>query len=480
MRPALRPALLAALLVLSPLAGCATPPAPPPSDAYDAIEAAIGTPVVADHDHADAAVHGTHVNLDRVALLTGHEPGPAPAGESYAETAVKGGYAYLSRYGPESGLAIFDVRDIEHPAFVGALRLNAGFEPDVEVSDDGHWAFWETQRMHVAKPPIPPTPDLGAELGNGIHVIDVSDKAHPKWVSFVPVAVDGPHSITYANVGGRDLVLASAYAYQYSHEGRKVPFGQRLDIYQLETGAPVPTLRLLSEFRDPGGNDLDPTDSTGGLFPHDVSVAVHPITHRTLAYIAYWDLGVVILDVSDPANPQKVGQATDFGPASYVNMHMARQLPDLVDGRVVVVGEPEIGDEPNTGYISMLDATDPIHPTYISSWKIPGNQSSDGGNLGPHYFDVRDGRVAMASYHAGFWVFDIHDHGNLLHPRTVAYAQVNATAPGAATAITAGGADSAFDAWWADATHVLAGDALRKASEDEAALHEYRQAADKL
>ena len=90
----------------------------------------------------------------------------------------------------------------------------------------------------------------------------------------------------------------------------------------------------------------------------------------------------------------------------------------------------------------------------------PGDSTSEIG--GPHYFDVRDGRVAMAHYHAGFWVFDVHDRENLLRPRTVGYALVNATGralPGPLGGLGAG--SSAFDAWWwkqGDQWYVVGGD----------------------
>ncbi|MEA3202872.1 MAG: hypothetical protein QOI63_538, partial [Thermoplasmata archaeon] len=193
-----------------------------------------------------------------------------------------------------------------------------------------------------------------------------------------------------------------------------------------------------------------------GEFPHDVTVAVHPLTHRTYAYVSYWDLGVVILDVTDPAHPVKVGQAVDFGAAPTREVHMARQSEGLIDGKVVLVAEPEIGGQPTTGYMSHIDVSDPAHPVFLSNWKIPGNATSAGGGRGPHYFDFRDGRVAMASYAAGFWVYDIHDHANLLRPRTTGYALVQ---PGAGNGLPGPlgglGGGSAFDAWWADSTHVV-------------------------
>lgn len=447
---------LAALVVVGLLAGCASEPSgeregEPSASEWDAIEAAIGAPIVEGHDHADPALHASSYNLELVAQARGEEGRSPQPTESYVETAVKGGYAYLSRTGPDQGLVIFDLSDVERPVQVGYLKLDAGFEPDIEVSDDGRWAFWETQRFPTSAA-VPSVTDPGANLQRGVHIIDVSDKANPRWVGFSPTTPDGPHSITYASIGGRHILFQSVYSFAYAYADQEVPMQQRLVISELDTSLPVATLRTLAEYVEPG--------ATGGpgLFPHDVSVSVHPVTGQTLAYVAYWDLGVVILDVTDPANPVKVGQALDFGPAPYKAVHMARAFPHLIDGRSVTVVEPEIGGEEDSGYVTFLDTTDPSKPTYVSSWRIPGNITSEGGSLGPHYFDVADGRVALASYHAGFWVIDVHDAENLLRPRTAAFAQVNATGqalPGPAGGLGAG--SSAFDAWWYEG-RVVAGD----------------------
>ena len=444
------------LLLLPLLAGCAAPGATEAGDgaggdaagAYDAIEAAIGAPVEAGHDHLDPALHQGSLNLDLLARVTGEEGRAPRETEAYMQTAVKGGYAYLTRTGPDAGLVIFDVSDLARPAQVGFIKLHAGFEPDVEVSDDGNWAFWETQRF----PTSAETPSLlepGANLHRGVHIVDISDKSNPRWAGYSPTTPDGPHSITYANVSGRHVLFQSVYSFAYAYGDVEAPGQQRLVISELDASLPVATLRTLAEYVEPG--------ATGGpgLFPHDVSVSVHPVTGRTLAYVAYWDVGVVILDVTDPERPARVGVVTDFGPAPYRAMHMARQFPHLIDGRVVLVAEPEIGGEPDSGHVTFHDVTD---PAFVSSWLLPGNLTSDGGLLGPHYFDVADGRVALASYHAGVWVIDVHDKENLERPRTVAYALVSATGtalPGPLAGLGAGA--SAFDAWWHEG-HVIAGD----------------------
>lgn len=439
-------ALLAATLAL---AGClgVSPPGPGVTQAtdYGAIEAAIGAPIVPDHDHADASLHVGAFNLERVALARG--AGEAPAGEAYAETAVKGGFAYLSRYGPEAGLAIFDASAIESPAFVGEIRLNAGFEPDIEVSDDGRWAFWETQRFPLSAET--PSPEPGANLPRGVHIVDITDKANPRWAGFSPTTPDGPHSITYANLSGRHILFQSVYAMAYAYGNVEVPGQQRLVISELDASGPVATLVTLAEYVHP--------DAAGGpgLFPHDVSVAKHPITGRDLAFVAYWDVGVVILDVTEPERPTLVSTFADFGPDDSREMHMARIFPETIDGKVVLVCEPEIGGGPDTGYVTFADVTDPADPKYLSSWLLPGNLTGQ-ANLGPHYFDARFGRVALASYHAGVWIIDVSTRENLLRPRSVAFAEI-APAP-AGLPVGGLGNGSAFDAWWADEEHVVVGD----------------------
>ncbi len=420
---------------------------------YDALEDAIGTPF--SPDGPDPAFPPSY-NLVRLATLNGPPERAPGVAEGYIETAVKGGYAYLCRSGTEEGLVIFDVRDIENPSYVSAIRLDAGFEADIEVSDDGNWAFWETQRIPGAGIPDPMDPTaLPGALPYGIHIVDISDKQNPQWAGFTPVTPNGPHSISYANIGGEDYVFASVYSWQYI--GTSVgtppiapPGMQRMVIYRLDASGPVAQLVEVASYIDPDAVHANPVMPEDERMPHDVSISVHPVTNRTYAYIAYWNLGVVIVDVTDPANPTRVGSATDFGLAPTREIHMARQSERTIDGKVIVVTEPEISGQETTGYMSAIDVTDPTDPKFVSNWRIPGNATSNGGGWGPHYFDFRDGRVVMASYGAGFWVYDMHDADNLARPRTVGYSFVQAGGSGGLL----GG--SAFDAWWADPTHIVA------------------------
>src|SRR5688572_3618458 len=257
------------LFLVAGLAGCAGDDggAGGATDPFDEAERAVGEP-----RDDNGVVQGAPeaVNLERIAELTGEAGRTPPPGEGYVETAVKGGYAYLCRTGPEQGLVIFDVRDIENPVYTGFIKLHAGFEADIEVSDDGQWAFWETQRAYLSTPPVPPSTDPGANAPHGIHVVDLSDKSDPQWVSYTPILPDGPHSITYANISGEHYVFASAYAYAYVSQGVAVPGMQRLVILHLDTSGPTPQLVQVAEYMDPDAEEESLKVEDGQKFPHDV------------------------------------------------------------------------------------------------------------------------------------------------------------------------------------------------------------------
>ncbi|MFO1533943.1 MAG: LVIVD repeat-containing protein, partial [Thermoplasmatota archaeon] len=136
------------------------------------------------------------------------------------------------------------------------------------------------------------------------------------------------------------------------------------------------------------------------------------------------DQGMVSLDVTDPAHPKELSKFTDFGPAKYRAIHMCRAFPELTAGKQISVCEPEIGGAQDTGYMTFLDTTDPAHPAKISWWTLPAQDPPLGVrdlDFSPHNFDVWDGKLVLAHYHAGVWVIDVHDQENLKAPKTVGF-----------------------------------------------------------
>jgi hypothetical protein len=57
------------------------------------------------------------------------------------------------------------------------------------------------------------------------------------------------------------------------------------------------------------------------------------------------------------------------------------------------------------------------------------------------------------------WVIDVHDHANLLHPRTAGFAEMSSDRTAGGGLLAGFFEEGAFDAWWYEG-HVVAGDAL--------------------
>lgn len=436
------------LLLLS-LAGCLTSDDAPDARELDAdVRQAAELFLVADHDHHDADLHRFSHNLERIGYSNGvDQSGSAdaiPRGLGFNELAVHGDYVYLSRWTPEPGIALptpvcdrvpgTDGIPIQHGGFSiiniavpSAPRVVSTYEApagsDIEVSADGDLVFFSTQRncpnqmlgvLQADRDPL----DL---LPRGIHVVDVTDPTAPELAFYQPLPLNGPHTITYAQVNSQELVIVSTYDLYDGPSGDPavVAATQRVLIYEVvrDDVQGNAALRLANTFflTDRGGsNQL--------VFPHDAIPQRHPFTGQDLLYVSYWDKGLQVVDISDlnTALPV-VGSFTDFSPSAINAIHQARAFDHLIDGRHVTVTEPEIISADETGQITFLDTSDPTQIRPISHWTLPGELTVSVFDFSPHNFVLDDGKVFLAHNHAGIWVLDVGSKANLESPVTAGY-----------------------------------------------------------
>lgn len=411
-----------------------------------------------DYDATAAEVEGTYLELvegdsNVTALntrLIAHHNGvddsgnlsAIPTGGYYTEIDVQDGLVYLARgsapgdgRGGFGGFSIIDIQDPKRPTFVGAYEAPTG--SDIEVNQDGTLAFFGTQRNTVEEIAgrLESTQDPQAAAPRGIHVVDITQKDAPTQVNFLPLPVNGVHTITYhAHQDGNEYLIVCTYDFASntvaSDDAPPLPLAipgvpdpnpatQRVIIYQImddEGRVILPVGQYQS---------TEPAPSGKLFFPHDTWVEPHPLfPEKTLMYVAYWDQGVHIVDISDPTQPVLMDSHRDFSPSTRGNVHFTRPLDTMVGGRHITVTEPEIISADETGYFFLLDTTDPSDIQRAGPeayWTLPGDRIVTDLDYSPHNFDVRNGVIALAHNMAGVWFVDVSDLENVRDPKTTGY-----------------------------------------------------------
>lgn len=386
--------LLAVALVF---AGCMTEPnaaevdadgAGAPSTAFVPEVPDFDWSTVVDPDHASHLAPALHTGGQGL-TLAGH----APLGEiippttrgSITQVDVWQNYAVVS--GMEGGLA-FAIVDITDPTAPKAVSWfpSAADGWTARFSDDGNYVFYGCQ-MFAAGPSQaiaynpgshvvgtcedPNAPHLPTDKEAGIVVVDVSDKAAPKFVDFLPAG--GSHNIFVTAIDGVDHIFTSSTAIlKFDRE----------------------TMELIQIAEVPG--------------VHDATVAKHPITGDWLLFTGTGEM--TIYNVNDPGNPEMIYEGT--GEEDWVGWHEQTLIPGLVDGRVVIAlgGETfrSTGGVPDS--VFFVDVTDPAEPTLLSEWTPPFESVAPwvGYLYSVHEMAATPtGQVAVSWYHAGVWVLDV-------------------------------------------------------------------------
>jgi hypothetical protein len=415
----------AALLLVALLAGCAadtTRQPPTASNATDALQPFVTEPFVQDHDHTDPSLHAASLNMRLVAHVLPWGNGSAYGQGSINEFATNGNDIFVSRSNPEGGFAVIDATDVAHPKVVGDFHSEGG--ADIEVTSDGKYVLLETQRT---TPGAQTLDNPTAREPRGIAVVDVGDKTKPTLSSFLPLPTNGPHTATYHRTAdGREIVSIQTYDLVTDPGTGAIlganPATQRVFLAQLVRDA------LGAHLEVKGVYEVTDVAPPGKLyFPHDT--AIEERLDKVLMYVAYWDAGVRIVDITDLTQPKEIAAYRDFSPSALAQMHDVKPFPALLNGTHVTAAAPEIVTAPETGQITFINTTDPTKPTKLGYWHLPGNLTVDQPfDFSPHVFDTnKDGLLVIGHYHAGVWLIDAHDPTN---PTTIGYYLPHEARPG--------------------------------------------------
>jgi hypothetical protein len=315
--------------------------------------------------------------------------------------ALKGAYAFCGHMA-DGGTSIVDIRDPDDPRLVGRIPAPANTHSH-KVEIVGNTMLVNRERL----------PDrLGGDYSRswtaGVSFYDVEDPAKPREIGFWSSGGIGVHRMTY---------WEEPYAYVTAGAS---DFSEQLLVI-LDCSDPSKPVEV-GRWWYPGMYRSEPR--TWGA---DRIVKLHHALPRgNRLYAGMWDLGVVILDISDPTAPELVSYLdTDRvdGPAR--NTHTACPIP----GRELLVTTDEClmpKCAEGAFHARLVDISDEKNPKIVSRLPVPqGDFCERGGRFGPHNVaEPRPGTlqserlVHVTWFNAGIRVFDVSDP---VVPREVGY-----------------------------------------------------------
>lgn len=333
--------------------------------------------------------------------------------------------------GTDVAFGLADITDPLAPLYLGEMVMRTTAPYDVAVVPDGRHIAMVTQmpkQPEAGGEPMPSVPlmmwrsacdseprPVTMQQGpfeelvphpNQLLLISIADPRNPVIVDQRPISGVG-HGVSTEVIDGRTWIAIAAKG--------STDLSGTYQFYEVTNTAGRPTLGYLSTFHIPPSQQ----SATQSLGHNDVWMTKHPKTGQTIAWMAHWHHGLIIVDLSDPRMPRQLSQWTAFDPerpAATGGMHSLWIAPTLRDGRHIVVTGPELGGRPTdqpTGTIWVVDTTDPTTPTPIAGWTLPLDvQWTKGGEWSGHYLTVINNTGFITMYHGGIWAFDLTDIGD--------------------------------------------------------------------
>ena len=310
-----------------------------------------------------ATAAATHAGTEKARpanafVVLGHAA--APGGYS-ADVVGERHYAYLSsRKGeagddcPAQGVRVYDLSNPSRPRHIATFARIPGTWTEKTI----------VRRVRTAgfDGVLAATSVQACTNGFGGFVLDdVTNPAKPKRLALVRTEPRGSHEIWLATARGHAWVYTAEAAAEFAAAPESFGF----HIFDVSKPAAPVEAGGWSACRDL--HQCSPLTQTDPA--NDRRVLVHSVIANaaaTRAYLSYWSLGTVILDISDPAKPRYLGR-TARGPG---NAHSAWLLPGektLLETHETLRGRPVV-----------WSVADPAHPVRLAIVRLP-NRLTPGG-----------------------------------------------------------------------------------------------------
>ncbi|MFX3673532.1 MAG: LVIVD repeat-containing protein [Paenisporosarcina sp.] len=322
------------------------------------------------------------------------------------------GYAYLGTHsanGGGGGVRVFDLKDPSNPVEVSTFATIPGTWQEKVIVKSVNTEHFKGDLAVVS---VQQLDRLNPDTKGGFVLYDVTNPEDPKKLGFweSPSPTRGTHEL-YLTVQGNNMYVLTAdcYADFYSHgENMDVSFVDVTNPTNPETIYEFNPRDYIDEVNDANYDGYNWTDEEGikrTAFAHSVKTD----ENGTTAYLSYWDLGTIILDISNPKKPVYLGK-TDFAS----NVQGAAHSMDLAKGGNVLIETREVfsplrnGFESSYGYTMIYDIKDKTKPKLLSTFKTDFAEKIPGGST-VHDPKVHGNTLYLSHYSGGVRVVDITD-----------------------------------------------------------------------
>ncbi|WP_394140344.1 LVIVD repeat-containing protein [Cytobacillus oceanisediminis] len=325
------------------------------------------------------------------------------------------GYAYLGTHsanGGGGGVRVFDMKDPSNPVEVAAFADIPGTWQEKVIVKTVNTEHFKGDLAAVS---VQKLDRFNPNSKGGFVLYDVTNPREPKKLGFWEDAsgARGTHELYLTVQGDNVYVLtANCYADYYSH-------GEKMDVTIVDVSKPSSPDTIyefnprdyIPEVSDDNYDGYNWTDEEGikrTAFAHSVKTDG---TGKT-AFLSYWDLGTIMLDISDAKNPVYLGR-TDFAN----DVQGAAHSMDLAKGGTVLVETREVfgpvreGFESAYGYTMIYDIKDKTNPKLLSTFRTDFTETIPGGAT-VHDPKVQGNTLYLSHYSGGVRTVDITDPSN--------------------------------------------------------------------
>jgi hypothetical protein len=320
-----------------------------------------------------------------------------PSGGYSADVVGERHYAYLSsRKGaadcPAQGVRVYDLSNPRRPRQISTLARIPGTWTEKTIVRRLRTSDFKGVLAAVS------VQACSAGFG-GFAVVDVTQPKHPRELARVRTEPRGSHEIWLAAARGHAWI----YTAEAVTETSLAPESAGFHIYDVTNPREPVEVGSWSACRD-----LRLCSEIG-----KTNYLVHSVRTNataTRAYLSYWDLGTVILDISHPAHPRYLGR-TEPGQGRTHSSWPLQKGRLLLETHELAHGRPVI-----------WDVADAAHPVKLATIRLPAGLQPGGAVVSTLADSVHDPKAAgrygyFSWYGQGVAIFDLK---RPRHPRFLA------------------------------------------------------------